>query len=211
MRSVKVTLAVGLALLVVAIGVVLSRSPLVVAGTNSVPVQTEAEIKRGDTGSCQQAGTIPQGTSAIRLAVEARDVGPRVAVKVLSGSRVVAAGAREAGWTAAITVTVPVPRVSHAVSDARICIAIGSIVEPFRVYGALAPPAAAARSALQGVNLRIEYLRPGPSSWWSEISSTAYHMGLGRAAGGTWIVFLVVALVSAVAILAARVTLEALR
>lgn len=211
MRSVKVTLAVALALLVVAIGVALSQSPVVVAGTNSVPIQTQVELKKGDITSCQQVGAIPQGTSAIRLSVEARDVGPRVAVKILSGSRVLSAGARGAGWTAAITVTVPVARLSHAIRNARVCTTIGSTVEPFRVYGALAQPAATARSTLQGVRLRIEYLRPGPRSWWSAIPSAAYHMGLGRAAGGAWIVFLVVALVSAVAILAARVTLEELR
>jgi len=211
MQSVRITLAVALTLLVVVIVGVLSQSPPVVAGTNSVPIQADVEIKKGDTSSCQQAGTIPQGTSAIRVGVEARAVGPRVAIKVLSGSRVLAAGAREAGWTKAITVTVPVPRLSHTIRGARICINIGSTVEPFRVYGVLAQPTATAPSNLQGVRLRFEYLRPGPRSWWSLISSTAYHMGLGRAAGGTWIVFLVLALVSAVAILAARVTLEELR
>jgi hypothetical protein len=56
----------------------------------------------------------------------------------------------------------------------------------------------------------MEYLRPQPKSWWSLASSIAYRMGLGRAVGGTWIVFLALALTLAVALLALRLTLREL-
>jgi hypothetical protein len=57
----------------------------------------------------------------------------------------------------------------------------------------------------------MEYLRPGRKSWWSLASSVAHHMGLGHAASGTWIVFLVLALMLTVVILASRLALRELR
>src|SRR6202035_4134591 len=100
MRSVMVVLAVGLALLAIAVVALLSRAPLTVAGTNSIPAKVDVELEKGDVGSCQPAGTIPQGTSAIRIAIEARAVGPMVTLKVFSGSRVLTEGREVAGWGA---------------------------------------------------------------------------------------------------------------
>ncbi len=207
MRSVKVTIAVALALIAAAIGAILARSPLTVAATNSVPASADVEFAKGDVSSCQ-AGSIPRGTSAIRIAFEARAVGPRIAVKILSRSRVVAEGAQAAGWGAASSVTVPVTPLSHAIGDARICMTVGELAEPFRAHGTTASVSA---GRLADVRLRMEYLRPGPKSWWSLAPSIVYNMGLGRAPGGTWVVFLVLALVLAVAALTSRFALDALR
>src|SRR6202043_813748 len=55
---------------------------------------------------------------------------------------------------------------------------------------------------------RVEYLRPGHSSWWSLASSVARRMGLGHAAAGTWIVFLLIALMITVVTLASRLILS---
>ena len=54
-------------------------------------------------------------------------------------------------------------------------------------------------SAGRTVNFRVEYLRAGHGSWWSRASSVARHMGLGHAASGTWIVFLLIALMITIA------------
>lgn len=210
MRSVTVALAVGLALTAIAVVVTLAKSPITVAGTNSVPIRVEGELEKGDVGSCQSTGTIPSGTSAIRIAIEPHDIGPKVTVKVTSGSRILAEGEQPAGWGSASTVTVPVKRFNHAVSAARICTTIGATVQPFRFRG-MRRPAPVGANKLQDVNLHMEYMQPGPKSWWSLIPSVAYHMGLGRAASGTWIVYLVLALMIAVAVLASRLTLKELR
>ena len=211
MRSVVVALAVGLALMVIAVVVVLSQSPLTLAGTNSIAAKIDVEVEKGDIGSCQPAGMLPRGTSAIRIAIEARAVGPTVTVRVMSGSRVLTEGRQVAGWGAAPNVTVPVRRLAHPVDNARICIMVGPTVEPLRFRGTQIPSSPAHASKLQDVTLRMEYLRPRPKSWWSLASSVAYHMGLGRATSGTWIVFLALALMLAVAILASRLTLRELR
>ena len=105
----------------------------------------------------------------------------------------------------------PVTRVPYTIPNARICLAIGPEVEPvqlnlFRVQ--MTAPNGAIRYT-QG--FRIEYLRAGRSSWWSLASSVAHRMGLGRAASGTWIVFLVIALMILVATLASRLVLRELR
>jgi hypothetical protein len=211
MRSVKVVLAVGLAALAVAIVLVLAQSPISVAGGNSVPAKAYVELERGDIGSCQPSASIPKGTTAIRMTIEARAVGPKVSVRVISGSRVLSEGSQPAGWGSAPTVTVPVGRLAHAVHDARICIAIGPTVEPFRFYGIQAGSTALATNRLQQMTLRMEYLRPGPESWWSLASTVSYHLGLGRAAGGTWIVFLALALMLAATVLASRLMVRELR
>jgi hypothetical protein len=210
MRSVTVAVAVGLTLMVIAIALVMTRSPLEVAATNSVPPKVDLELEKGEVASCQAAGALPRDTSAIRVAIEARAVGPMVTLEILSGSRVLTTGRQVAGWGPAPTVTVPVGRLAHTADNARICITVGPTVEPFRFRGIPRQPPLTGVGKLQSVTLRMEYLRSGPSSWWSLASSIAYHMGLGRAASGTWIVFLALALMLAVAILAARLTLEEL-
>jgi len=217
MRSVRVALAVGLALIAIAVGVVLSRSPVTVAGTNSVPAhQAVAFIKGGGSG-CQPSGTLPSGTSAIRISASA-NTGPRVTLKVLSGPLVITQGERDAGWGVDETVTVPVKRVPRTIPEANICIAFGPAIEAIQVNGVPAPVFTAGGEAGggfrfrgRGVRFRIEYLRPGAASWWSLASSVARHMGFGHAPAGTWIVFLFIALMITIATLASRLILRELR
>ncbi len=211
MRSVTVALVLGLTLMAIAIVVVLAQSPITVAGTNSVAGTVDRELVKGNVSSCQAAGMLPQGTSAVRIAIEARAVGPMVTLKVFSGSHLLTQGSQAAGWGPAATVTVPVRHLAQAVNGARICMTIGPTVEPFRFHGTLLHAPAAETGKLQDVALRMEYLRPGPHSWWSLGSSIAYHMGLGRAASGTWLALLALALMLAVGGLASLLTLRELR
>ena len=209
-RSVPVALTVALLLMATALGVVLSRQRLTVVGGNKTSSShTVARAKSGTSG-CVRGATVPEGTSAVRISLSA-NIGPRVTLQVLSGPRVVAHGTRAAGWGIQESVTVPVTRVPYTIPNARICLAIGPEVEPvqlnlFRVQ--MTAPNGAIRYT-QG--FRIEYLRAGRSSWWSLASSVAHRMGLGRAASGTWIVFLVIALMILVATLASGLVLRELR
>jgi hypothetical protein len=205
MRSVTVALAAGLALMGIAAIMVLASSPLTVAGTNSIPAKQQLERKDG-LSTCQSAGTLPQGTSAIRIGIEGRSASPAVTVRVLTGSRVLREGQQVAGRGPTPNVTVPVGGLAHAVDGARICTMVGPTVEPVKFYGMIAKA-----NQSQSVVLRMEYLRPGPRSWWSLASSVAYHMGLGHAPSGTWVVFLVLALMLGVVIVVSRLTLRELR
>jgi hypothetical protein len=201
MRRVRWALAAGLMLTVAALGVVLSHAPLTIAGTNGIRARPNVAHTGGEVTLCHHDGTLPEGTSAIRASLSA-NVGPAVTVRVLSGKRTVAEGSRPAGWGLAETVTVPVKPLTHPVRDVRICTVIGAAAEPIELKGTVIKKVVA---------LRVEYLRAGPSSWWSLASTVAAHMGLGRAPTGTWIAWLAILVMLAVAALTSRLILQEMR
>jgi hypothetical protein len=195
---------------VTAIAVVLTRSPPTVAGTNSTPADPAVIAAKGSTRGCQPSGTLPQGTSAIRISF-ASNAGPKVTVEALSGGRVITRGVRDAGWGIAETVTVPVNHVPLTVPNTEICISFGPAVGPIPINGAPVRVRTPAGGTREAVRFRVEYLRPGNTSWWSMASSVAHRVGFGHAPGGTWIVFLLIALMITVAVLASRLVLRELR
>jgi len=209
MRRVKIALASGLAVTAGTLGIVASRSPLTVVGTDSVAAHDDVGHIQPDASVCQNGGTVPEGTTAIRASLSA-NAGPRVSLAVLSGSRVLTEGQRAAGWGIEETVTVPVRRLPHAVSDATVCLGVGPSVEVVQVNGSIAPVASAGGGDPGSASLRLEYLRPGRSSWWSLISSITHNMGLGRAPSGGLVSLLVLALMLAIAILTSRLILREL-
>jgi hypothetical protein len=199
---VRLALAGGLLVALVALGVVLTRSPPAVAGTNGVAAGTAvAYLNAGET-VCQPGGVLPAGTTAVRLSISA-NVGPSVRVRVLSGGHVLTAGERGSGWGVAETVTVPVARVPRAVPAARVCATVGTGVEPIQANGQLVPGAGGRRQ----LRLRAEYLRPGSRSWLSLSGAIVAHMGLGHAPSGAWVVYLVIAAMLAAAAIAVSVVL----
>jgi hypothetical protein len=211
--GVKVALAEGLALIGIAIALTLLGSPISVARTNGVPQdQATLAIAQRGAGYCQAHELLPPDTSAIRLALSATS-GPRVRVSVSSAGRAVTDGVRDAGWTTR-GVTVAVTPVPHAVPEATVCVSFPANNETVALYGEATSPAVAAsagRRALAG-RFWIEYLRPGKRSWASLVPSIAARIGLGRAAGGsTWIVFVALALIAAVAVLASSLLIGELR
>jgi hypothetical protein len=205
-RRVRVALAVGLVLLLVALAVVLSQSPLTVAGTNSVVANPHTLVAVGGSTVCAPAGTVPAGTSAIRLSIVG-NAGPHVKLTARSGIQTVASGERAAGWGIAESLTVPVNRVSGASPNTEICLNFGRAVEPVAINGSLARNVAGGEVP----SFRVEYLQPGSNSWWSLASLVAERIGWGHAPSGTWIVFLLIALMIAVAALAARLVIRELR
>lgn len=213
MRSVKVALVAGLTLLAIAVGLVLRQAPMSVAGTNKIHDREGATIAstRHSASYCQADETLPSGTSATRISLAA-SIGPRVRVLVSSRGHPITGGEQESGWTGWV-VTVPVKSVAHTVSGTTICVSFRPHDETVSLVGRRSPAAIAARDGQQPLagRMSIEYLRPGTRSWASLASSVVRNMGFGRAWGGTWSVFLALALLAALAVLAMRFVLTDLR
>jgi Predicted membrane protein (DUF2142) len=200
---VRLALAVGLTALATALGVVLlAGSPVTVAGTDGVPVRGTVAYLPGGQVVCQPGGVVPQGTDAVRISLGA-NAGPTVGVRITSGYTLVSEGSRGAGWGITESVTVPVRRVARTVSDTSVCATLGAAVEPIAANGELV--------ARRDVRLRTEYLRPGSDSWLALAGSIAGHMGIGRAPSGTWVAYLVIALVLAVSLVVVRALLRELQ
>lgn len=203
-------LIVGLALLAIAIGVLLTRSPVEVAATNSIPAPSPVEYVNGGSTACQPGGTIPKGTTAIRISAS-QNTGPMVTLEALSGPLIVARGERAAGWGIDETVTVPVKRVAHAIPNAKICAVFGPALEAVQINGVLVRPTGVSGTPETEAGFAVEYLRPGSSSWWSLASAVGRRMGFGHAPSGTWIVFLLLVLTITIVALASRLLLRELR
>jgi hypothetical protein len=212
MHRVTIALAAGLTLLVVGLCVTLAHSPVIVARTNGPDFKEESiAFTRYGATYCQANELLPQGTSAIRLSLSSF-TGPRVSVLVSAGGHPIASGERGSGWTSRV-VTVPVRPLPRAAPGVTVCASFRVNDEAVTVFGKPTPATIAAHSggrALPG-RMWIEYLRPGRRSWASLAGSTAHHMGLGRAVAGTWIVWLALALMAAVAAIASRLLLRELR
>jgi hypothetical protein len=209
-RVVRVTLGVGVALLVAVCGYALTRSPPRVLRAGAKPRVYFGGLY-SDGGACQANEVLPAGVSAIRLSILAY-VGARIRVTAYSGSRVLTEGTRGPEWTGT-SVTVPVTPLSHSASDVKICFDVSPNSESLFPRGTEVP----ASEALTGLNgeqlsgrLDIEYLGAGRGTWWSRVLTVATHMGLGRAFSGTWIVFLIAAMVAVVGILAGRLAVREL-
>jgi hypothetical protein len=200
---VPLALAGGLAALTLALVLVLTRAPLTVAGTDGVPANFAVSSLSTATTSCQDGGSLPQGTQAIRVSLSA-NTGPEVGVKVYSGLKLVTEGEHDAGWGIDETVTVPVRPVSRTIPETHVCTSMGVPVEPIQVNGEKVRTSSGAITIL----LRIEYLRPGRRSWLSLAGSVARTMGLDHAPAGAWGAYLVVATMLAIAFLALRLALR---
>jgi Predicted membrane protein (DUF2142) len=220
MKSAKITLAVGVALIAVVVAFTLTRSPPRVLQGSWHGSGTELGAPTGDAAVCEDNETLPAGTTAVRISMWAF-VGARVRVVAYDGTRVLTEGSHGPDWTST-SVTVPVRAVRRTTSRARLCLAIGPNSEPILILGdnaqpaeaavnlpanAPAPRSASAEEKLSG-RMHVEYLGAGTGSWWSRIGSVAQHVGLGRAYSGTWIAALIAALMIAVGALALRLTLR---
>lgn len=209
-RAVKVTLVVGVLLLAAVCAYVLSRSPPRVLRAGPKPTGVLDAINSSGT-ACQGGEELPADTSAIRLSLAAY-VGARVKVTVYSGSQLLTQGSRGPDWSGT-TVTVPVGPLSYSASNVSVCFNVSPNSEWIYLFGGEAPNGEVLTvpggGRLSG-RLLVEDLTAGRGSWWSRVLTVARHMGLGRAFSGTWIVLLIAALVGAVGILAARLTVREL-
>jgi len=75
--SVRIALAVCLALMAIAIGVSLARTPPVRAGTDGTPLPTEVGATFAPDTVCQSEEVLPKGTTIIRMSLLSL-LGPRL-------------------------------------------------------------------------------------------------------------------------------------
>ncbi len=183
----------------------LARAPLVLAGSNSVAPAGHLVVRKGETSVCQAGEVLPGGTTAMRLWISV-NIGPRVNVAALAGSRVIAQGVQGAGWTGEV-VTIPIAPIPRRSSKVTVCIGVGPLVEQIYFIGGPPPPGSGGGAASK---MRIEYLRPGRRSWFSQAHSVAQRMGLGREPGGTWIALIPILLMVAAAALTSWLILRQL-
>jgi hypothetical protein len=204
----KIVVVTGLLLGIAAIVITLSQSPVTVAAVNTTQVAPLGGLQRG-TSYCQSNEALPRETSAIRLRAFAF-LGPRVTVDVMAHGHIIAHGERGSGWTGGV-VTIPVNSLSTARLGVVLCFTF--FTNEDETIGLTGEPTAEARAArdrdatLPG-RVRVEYLRPGRSSWWSLAPEVARRMGLGHAPSGTWSVLLLIALMGSVVALCARALRE---
>ena len=200
---INTVLATGLALIAVAVFLALLHSPATVAATNGVsPTKIVAAANaHSDATACQYRETLPRGTSAIRLALDAT-TGPPVSVEVYAGSHIVTRGTVGSGWYGS-TVTVPVKPVDQTYAPVKLCFGLSELSGNVFLFGSYAGPHAGtvAGGKVLRKRMRVEYLRPLNRSWWSLAAAVIRHMGLGRAASGTWIVLLITALMAGAIVL----------
>jgi len=196
---VRTLLPAGLALIALAIALTLSRSPPVLAGTNSVAPSKAVVKTRGDSILCQADEDVPAGTIAVRLWVHA-NVSPAVTALVRAGSRTLAKGRAPSGRLTA-TIAVPIARLARAAPDAEVCFEFGPAVETILLIGESSAPA---HSGAAPYRVRVEYLRPGRTSWWAMAGAIARRLGLGRAPSGSWVWLLPILLMACAVALTVR-------
>ncbi len=209
MRDVGATLGVGVALIMAAGALTLTRAPPRVVRVGTRSTGTILAIATEAVEVCQGGEALPAGVSAIRLSLGA-GYGSGLRVVASSGGGVLTEGSRGPGWTTG-SVTVPVTPLKQAASPVTLCIDLRPTSEPIIFAGIHAPARVAAVSGagerLTG-RVGVEYLAGGRGSWWSRILAVARHMGIGHALTGTWVALLIAALVAAVGVLAIGLALR---
>ena len=205
MRRVRVTVLAGLVAIATGVAIVLSGSPVAVAGGNG-PVKAALESASTRVAACQSGEVVPAGTSAVRLHVFA-SLGPLVDVRLMRNGTVIARGQTGPGWTGHV-VTVPFAKQARTLTGVTLCFDIHvNGYETIEFSGAAAKGQRAAHfpgGQLPGF-VSVEYLRPSKTSWWSLLTPTARRMGLGHAGTGTWGVLLILVLMAGVVAVSVRV------
>jgi hypothetical protein len=207
---IRVTVAIGVALTVLAVGVSLARSPLVRAGTDGTPLPTEIGATSVPTTICQGEETVPAGTTAIRVSLLSL-LGPRIKLVARSGGQVVTTGQIGYGWTGAV-VAIPVRRVVGTHRHTNICVSLAKRQQLVNLRGAntkFSPAVTEGRQVLPG-RMRFDYLRPDNKSWLSLILPTARNIGL-NIGGGAGIVVIPLMLLLSVGTLASWLLVRDLR
>lgn len=197
----KVALGTGLVVGAVALGVTLSGSPLAVARVNTATLTGLGNIHQ-PLAACQSDEVLPRGSTAIRLRIFGFS-GPRVTAAVLEHGRVIAHGERGAGWSGG-AVTVPIEPLSTTISGVELCYGVyGNADESDGLVGEVGAHGDAAFTSSGSLlgRLRVEYMRPRVSSWWSLATAVAHRLGLGRAASGSWWAVVAIALMGFVVVL----------
>jgi hypothetical protein len=205
---VKAIVCIGLTLIAVAVALTLAQSPLMAVRPTGSQLSL-IETVRHQTRVCQRGEELPSGISAIRLRVFTF-LGPRVVLDALADGHIVAHGERGSGWTGG-AVTVPVNSPSQAASGVTLCFTLlAGEDEDIELIGQpAATPVATANGQPLGGRVAVEYMRPGPSSWWSLATVIARRIGWGRAEGA-WSAYAAIVLMFGVVAASSYLTLRRL-
>ncbi|HEV3069872.1 MAG TPA: hypothetical protein VGY76_00425 [Solirubrobacteraceae bacterium] len=207
---IRITIAIGLALTVVAVGVALARKPLVRAGTDGTPLPTEVGATPAPTTVCQGEETVPAGTTAIRVSMLSL-MGPRLKLLARSQGQVVTSGELGYGWTGSI-VSIPVARVAGTHPHTTICVSLAKRRQLVNLRGAntkFAPAVMGGKQVLTG-RMRFDYMHPNDKSWLALALPTARRIGL-NIGGGAGIVLLPLLLLLSAAALSSWLLVRDLR
>jgi hypothetical protein len=210
-----IALGTGLAVGIAALLLTLARAPVTVARANTAQTTFLGSTDESLL-ACQSGEVLPRATPAIRLRLDGF-LGPRVKVALYAHGSLLTHGEQGSGWTGGV-VTIPVHPLPTTRSGVRLCFGFSlNGAEHIELIGERTTPAHAAYGYGPGGahrplvgRLRVEYLRPAASTWWSLALPVARRMGLGRAWAGTWGALLVVALMSSLVLLCSRLILRGL-
>jgi hypothetical protein len=197
---IRLTIAIGLALTALAVGISLARSPLVRAGTDGTPLPTEIGATSVPATICQGEETVPAGTTAIRVSLLSL-LGPRIKLVARSGGQAVTTGEIGYGWTGAV-VAIPVTRVVGIHAHTKICVTLAKRQQLVNLRGVntkFSPAVTEGKQVLPG-RMRFDYLRPDSSSWLSLALPTARRIGLNIGGGAGIVLIPLMLLLSAVAL-----------
>jgi hypothetical protein len=166
-RGVGLAVAAGLLAVVVALGVVLTRSDTRTAGTNFVRESGPVKQLSGGRRVCQDGELVPGDTAGVRLFVATRGRPlPPLHVDAESARGMVTAGFLPGGGREG-HVTVPLKRVARTTLGSVVCIrARGS--SKAVLYGT-------------GGRVRLEWQRPGRESWIALMPTISHRFALGKA------------------------------
>jgi hypothetical protein len=208
---IRISLAAGLLLIVLAAILVLSHAPQTLARTNGVQLTTTLSHTAHDGMSCQRGEVLPRDTSEVQLGLFAL-LGPKITVQVFAGSRQIAKGTRAPGWDGTY-VPVGLEALPHAVAPVTVCLRLSDVDSEVAFVGSRTPRALAMTSngsALAG-RITINYLRQGHASWWSLMSKSIQDLGFGHALAGIWNVILIAALTAGAVTLSSWLIVRELR
>jgi hypothetical protein len=194
---VRVTLAICLALMVIAIGVGLMRTPPGRAGTNRTPLPTEVGATFAPDTVCQGEEVLPKGTTIVRISLLSL-LGPGIKLLASTGGQTLTTGEKSPGWTGTV-VGIPVKPVAQTHAHVTICFSLAKrqqLVNYRGVNTTHAPAVSNGTQVLPG-RIRIEYLRPGKESWLSLALPTARRIGLTVGGGGGIVLVLFALLLTA--------------
>jgi hypothetical protein len=199
MRSARVVLIAGLALVLAGVALVSLQRPAALARTNGVKPEGNLAHITSHARICQVREVVPRGTKAIVAWIGAF-TGPGISTELTVNGHVIAHGRRGSGWTSR-TVTIPLSAAVAHTTTATVCFSVTpryEVVVPRGSVVAGVPATIVNGKRLPGT-MAIEYLHGGSRTWLSRAPTIASHLGLGRVPSGRWAPIVAVLLAVAMA------------
>jgi len=189
-RGALVALAVGLAVLLVGLGVALLTSKPRLAGTNNVRHPVFAAVVPPGAAVCQSGEGIPADADRVKVLVGTYGSRlPPVTLTALGkGGRLVA---RYPGGGPEGFMTIPVRRTKRAVEGLTICLQNEGARRIAIAGEAIPPPATIGKRPADG-RFRLAWYRPGRENWLQLTGTVLHRFGYGNAPWfGGWLLVLV--------------------